>query len=599
MAHVVLVGGPDGLRHPRPTVLAGIRSEHETEDRAPWCDQPMTTSIPPEWPHCGHGADPDIDPVGCRGRRVEPFAECLAHLTDVDRTAYLATLSPGADVDHRGTTFAGELLNELFATLADPGTHLSKLGEALFEQAEFDCHVQFYRAEFSGRAGFDGAKFAGKFMSLEVKFDSLASFVGAEFRNAASFAAADFRGNVYFDEALFCSHTIFNLAVFRGSTGFGGAVFLGDVRFYKASFERTVMVGPLVSTGTLDFDAATFGTAVTIEAAAAAVYCWRTRWAATAALRLRYASVHLGYAVMEYPVSIATHSRPFTSDGTAEPGLGDDARARMMSLQGVDAAHLTLADVDLTDCFIAETIHLDQLRLEGRYVLPLTPSGVRWRGGLPTWWTPRRTLIEEHHWRASRSTGADGWTPAPAEVEVLEPVALAPVYRQLRKSFEDSKHEPGAADFYYGEMEMRRHADDIPRSERALLTTYWALSGYGLRAARALGWLAIAMTATILLMMGFGLPNEPPKQEITRERVGGHWKTIIDKPDPKNPTGDRFTGKRFEKALNVTLNSVVFRSSGQDLTTAGIYIEMTSRLTEPVLLGFAGLAVRGRVKRGS
>lgn len=42
---------------------------------------------------------------------------------------------------------------------------------------------------------------------------------------------------------------------------------------------------------------------------------------------------------------------------------------------------------------------------------------------------------------------------------------------------------------------------------------------------------------------------------------------------------------------------MVFRSSGQDLTTAGTHIEMTSRLTEPVLLGFAVLAIRNRVKR--
>jgi hypothetical protein len=45
------------------------------------------------------------------------------------------------------------------------------------------------------------------------------------------------------------------------------------------------------------------------------------------------------------------------------------------------------------------------------------------------------------------------------------------------------------------------------------------------------------------------------------------------------------------------LNSVVFRSTGQDLTTAGTYIEMVSRVSEPVLLGLAILAVRNRVKR--
>jgi hypothetical protein len=49
----------------------------------------------------------------------------------------------------------------------------------------------------------------------------------------------------------------------------------------------------------------------------------------------------------------------------------------------------------------------------------------------------------------------------------------------------------------------------------------------------------------------------------------GHVAFTIDKADPRKPIGDRLTGKRFEKGLNVTLNSVIFRSSGQDLTTAG------------------------------
>ncbi|MFE2490722.1 hypothetical protein ACFXGR_47465 [Streptomyces mirabilis] len=43
----------------------------------------------------------------------------------------------------------------------------------------------------------------------------------------------------------------------------------------------------------------------------------------------------------------------------------------------------------------------------------------------------------------------------------------------------------------------------------------------------------------------------------------------IGKDDLRNPTGNRFTGERFEKALKVTLNSVVFRSADQELTTAG------------------------------
>ena len=42
---------------------------------------------------------------------------------------------------------------------------------------------------------------------------------------------------------------------------------------------------------------------------------------------------------------------------------------------------------------------------------------------------------------------------------------ITAIYRALRKGREDSKDEPGAVDFYYGEMEMRRARDRPPRTE--------------------------------------------------------------------------------------------------------------------------------------
>ena len=182
----------------------------------------------------------------------------------------------------------------------------------------------------------------------------------------------------------------------------------------------------------------------------------------------------------------------------------------------------------------------------------------------------------------------------------MQPRALAAVYRALRKSHEDSSNEPGAADFYYGEMEMRRADPRTPPAERGLLTAYWALSGYGLRATRALGWLLAAVTLTMLIMMLWGLPQRDTPSLSTGTLTGRRITMTTDSPDPENPTGppsDRLTGERFEKSLRVVVNSVIFRSSGQDLTTTGTYTEMASRLTEPVLLGLAVLAVRGRIKR--
>src|SRR5207248_6217622 len=59
-------------------------------------------------------------------------------------------------------------------------------------------------------------------------------------------------------------------------------------------------------------------------------------------------------------------------------------------------------------------------------------------------------------------------------------------YRALRKGAEDLRNTTGSADFYYGEMEMRRR-DSQSSWERALLFAYWLLAGYSLRASRAIG----------------------------------------------------------------------------------------------------------------
>jgi hypothetical protein len=62
-------------------------------------------------------------------------------------------------------------------------------------------------------------------------------------------------------------------------------------------------------------------------------------------------------------------------------------------------------------------------------------------------------------------------------------------------------------------------------------------------------------------------------------------------------TGNRLTLERADQAVRACVNAVVFRTSGQNLTRTGNYIEMASRIIEPILLALAVLAVRARVKR--
>ena len=147
----------------------------------------------------------------------------------------------------------------------------------------------------------------------------------------------------------------------------------------------------------------------------------------------------------------------------------------------------------------------------------------------------------------------------------------------------DAKDEPGAADFYYGEMEMRRRARPRPvsvgnpdgessaisrgRVERGILTAYWLVSGYGLRAWRAVACLAVvtALLAVAFHFVGFAVPPRPVS----------YWTSLL---------------YAFRATLSLTDNDVT-------LTAWGKLLQGVLRLTGPVLLGLALLALRGRVKR--
>ncbi|MDX2557264.1 pentapeptide repeat-containing protein [Streptomyces stelliscabiei] len=582
----------------------------------------MSTSLLLSPQPCGHGADPAGDSVGCRGSHVPGHTVCLAHLTDTARTDYLTGLAPGADIDHRGTPFTQDLLEALLHALHDPSTGKRRLGRALFTGAQFFGEANFIGAQFAGDAWFDGAQFFGDARFSGAQFSGTTRFSGAQFSGRAGFVGAQFSSEAGFYEARFSAGAVFVEAQFSRYAWFVGTEFCGDARFERAHFEGVSDLGPLVCAGRVMLSGAVFVLPVTLEIAATAVVCERTRWESTATVRVRYATVDLSHAVLTAPSAVITHTTPFTSVGRT---MGEDLltgpgtpprssdRARVVSVQGVDAAHLVLTDTDLTDCLFSGAFHLDQIRLEGRTTFAPAPTGWHRRSMRPVRFTRRRVLAEEHHWRAhtagqpALSAGEDPephlWRPGPhhtGPARTPGPEDVAALYRQLRKAFEDGKNEPGAADFYYGECEMRRHdPTGTTKGEHHLLWWYWLLSGYGLRAWRAFSCLLAAMSLTVLFLMSIGLPTNTPDSATTGTLNGSKISLNTSTPTPAIHTEwpQRMTWARAEKATRVAVNSVVFRSSGQNLTTAGTYIEMTSRLLEPTLLALGVLAIRSRIKR--
>jgi hypothetical protein len=227
--------------------------------------------------------------------------------------------------------------------------------------------------------------------------------------------------------------------------------------------------------------------------------------------------------------------------------------------------------------------------------------------------TRRRIIAEEIAWRNThlgRNTRVTAEThdehqqPQQEAASTLLAADIAGIYRDLRKGLEDAKNEPEAADFYYGEMEMRRLAgrgrgDGSPRSpaepsvvERVLLYGYWGVSGYGLRAWRAATILTVLVVGAALLFSYLGLAVQTPPERIASiNPVNGT--VVYDHPKPEAPG--------FWSALNFSAREAIslLQAHNTSVNTqgAGTLTDFVLRLAGPVLLAFIVLALRGRTKR--
>jgi hypothetical protein len=374
----------------------------------------------------------------------------------------------------------------------------------------------------------------------ETVFKAWADFRDGEFRAGGRFGGARFESRARF-----------------GGATFGTVDKPADGTFDGARFASARTFGPMLAWGRVSLDRASFEGNVRIGISALGVSCVRATFLSRSTLEIRFADVFLDDAEFALPSVVGGSDRPleaYDADQPLDDGeleallayvaelLGTDPESvwkpRVRSLSRANVGNLMLADSDLTGCRFAGAHNLDRLRFEG-------VDFARTRG----WATRRRIIAEER----------DATVP---------PDRLARTYRALRKGREDNKDEPGAAGFYYGETEMRRKA--ASGFEWLVLTLYWAVSGYGLRASRAVAALVVTVLVAAALFDGFS--GFDPDQ--------GYWKSLL---------------------FSAESTSSLFRApgppEGAELNDEGHVFQMGLRLLGPLFIGLALLALRGRVKR--
>ena len=105
------------------------------------------------------------------------------------------------------------------------------------------------------------------------------------------------------------------------------------------------------------------------------------------------------------------------------------------------------------------------------------------------------------------------------------------------------------------------------------------------------------------ILIGWGLAATTPSQHLTGtvittpQHLGRIYATLGETIPQLPRASQRWTRQRIRTALEVTLESIVFRSTDQPLTSIGIWTTDAARIFGPVLLALTLLAARNRVKR--
>jgi uncharacterized protein YjbI with pentapeptide repeats len=471
--------------------------------------------------------------------------------------------------------------------------------EAAFSNARFESKARFHNARFGPRGGFIETHFAGACDFGGAYFGEKVQMAKAHFGAGPSFVGATFDPRARLTEWRVANDLDMRSAHFLGPVSLHGAQIGDNAIFASANFEGSVDVGDLSCGDSAYFDNATVSTADRFGPVRAAkrisLHSLIVRSPCAFQLSARkidlsdsrcFAPLHITFSGGDLMMDrLQNHSRLILT--APQPVGAKFSRPRLISARGADLSSVVISGLDVRPLRLAGAEGIDGLRIDSAVSFEPAPRGVR---------AYREVIAEEHSLRAAKRRRG-GWNPSSTQPATpyaprVDMAELARIYRGLRKAREDSRDAPGAADFYYGEMEMRR------LEARGRLANWNGLGAW------AVGCGTYLLLELYRLFGGYGV--RPSRPLLLFALLIGLASAIMDCGDliqyvtPGNgPAGATLTPANFEQCVVFVLRSALLLPTSTSVTasTGAEWIQIAARIVGPLLVGLFAFGIRARVHR--
>ncbi len=369
-----------------------------------------------------------------------------------------------------------------------------------FSRAVFTQDAYFGKATFAQGADFSGATFTEDADFRDVSFAQKADFNGATFKQSVSFARAVFAGDGNFNHVTVVQESSFSDAVFSHAAYFSNAVFTQNTRFDSTKFKQNAAFAEAKFVGRADFMCANFlGLAIFVNA-------HFLQDAKFLGAEFRERAVFLD-AVFRGAVDYSTASFAESAEWHGSQFLAE-VEFRYTKFSSKVPAAFYLAKFWKPEEVVFDAVDLSHVSFYNCDVSRIWfTSSTSWArvGG-------RKAVLVEETMTSEEAPHLGLWRDGNRDHK-----AIAQIYQQLKKNYDDRLDYWTANEFHFGEMEMQRL--DVPREGPLLgLRRWWHAklslvglyrwgSNYGNSFQRPLWWLVAVLVLSSMLFPVIGLTH--------------------------------------------------------------------------------------------